>query len=190
MKNKLKISGVPNSYFYSNTSCDFGYISNFVTKAVEWESCREGMDDNFQDGFIRRYLFIFINDVNRLKNIINTIKFIEKTIKVPIKYRSKFVETNYNKVIAVQMSRFWKTKIKFSLFTLLIRLGGIAKNHTNVLSLRHEYLTPNVRYAVRRFLNRNTKIIYRIPTYDASFVGFVDYFQSLTYREIDKVLVK
>lgn len=122
--------------------------------ALEWLYCREYFQD--ESAGIRR--FLFCHKPNRCKNIAFFIHKIEE--KLNLTERSVIGPSQRNNISWIKVSPWWTcTSMKRSLFTALIRCG---QNYSFKLdnfddALLSVLYTKHTEYAVRRFLDGNTR---------------------------------
>lgn len=107
--------------------CPYKQISNSFSVAIknnkgllvaeQFYKCRE----IFHEDFPYTKNLIVCTPPYKKKRLYNTFEFIEKHLN--IKNKSKIFLTQRKNLFYVKLSDFWKSKIKFSLLTLLIRSG-------------------------------------------------------------------
>jgi hypothetical protein len=122
--------------------------------AREWLYCREYFQD--ESAGIRR--FLFCHKSNKCKNIAAFVDKIENVLGVPD--RSIIGPTQRYNISWISVSFWWtNTSMKRSLFTALLRCGQNydAKKENFEDALFSVLYTKHTEYAVRRFLDGNTR---------------------------------
>lgn len=122
--------------------------------AKEWLYCREYFQD--ESNGIKRMLFC--HTAHRCKNIAAFIYSIED--KLNIEEKTVIGPTQRYNISWIKVSSWWtKTSMKRSLFTILLRCGVNFKLQENNFeeALFSSVYTKHTEYAVRRFLDGNTK---------------------------------
>lgn len=122
--------------------------------ALEWLYCREYFQD--ESAGIRR--FLFCHKPHKCKNIAFFINELEQ--KLELKERSAIGPSQRNNISWIKVSSWWtSTSMKRSLFTILLRCGQNFKYKINNFeeSLFSVLYTKHTEYAVRRFLEGNTR---------------------------------
>lgn len=121
-----------------------------------FETCRERFAGLFQEDIDGFYLKIGCNQSN------NVAQFIWKTESILNVDKSKFSLTNYDTVLWVEPSYFWKKcPLKRSLYTIFLRSGNDyfeEKDNYEEALFRHEYVAVTKK-AVMRFLFGYTKYV-------------------------------
>lgn len=120
--------------------------------AEQFYNCREIFHEDFP---IASNLLVCIPSYKKTR-LIKLFEFIESELN--ILKRTKVCITQRKNIFFVKLSNFWKSKIKFSLLTLLIRAGCRISNDLSLFSLvtKSSYLkkTYNAFYL---FFSGNTK---------------------------------
>jgi hypothetical protein len=175
-----------------------------------WLACRDELLDSFREcrGQFKNLFYCKKGIDNRgIKHIDRVKGFIEDfqdRCGLDVKHRCRVIPTDKAHVICFTMPKFWRTPVRFSLLTALIRIGTIyASSIDDTFAAAHIFAYDcsdegyGVGYAIRRFMNGYYFV--RYPTDLAvnarpagEFTGWVDLFSSQGFyapEEIDKILV-
>lgn len=163
-----------------------GYFISFNSKVPLCSYiCRENFAAYFYNyhnllGFSGKYV--------NIKLLNNFFERIEKQLK--LKGRTIFQPSDYANTVIITPHKFWtEDEVKQSLFTLLIRCGGVYYNGDFNKAITNYRLANSCRLAINWFLLGNTKHNIKEVLESGDFFGFVDSFgqsynnRNHTYRK-------
>ena len=120
--------------------------------AEQFYNCREVFHDDFPT---TKNLLLCVQPYKKIR-IINFFKFIEE--KLMISDKSEVLFTQRKNIFFIRLNKFWRTKIKFSLLTLLIRSAlRISKNLNLIKILEKSFYLKKTMNAVHVFFSGNTR---------------------------------
>jgi hypothetical protein len=187
---------VPSSPY--QTPGSFGIIKptpgNTKQQFIEWQTCRDRFQSVSEPADIMSFVFCY--KPNSKGNIIEFMRTLEEVIDkgpggpLPDEDRLKFKDTNNKNCLYVEMSKWWKYRVRRSLLTALLRTGQDYVDHTGngfekCLS-SHQYLSDN-RYALDRFLSGAWAV--KMRKHDM-FPGWYHAFHGKTPAQVNNILVK
>lgn len=157
--------------------------------AKEWLFCREYFQD--ESNGIRRMLFC--HTAHRCKSIAAFMSVVEDILN--LEERTLIGPTQRYNISWIKVSSWWsKTSMKRSLFTILLRCGvnyKIKENNFNEALFSVVY-TKHTEYAVRRFLEGNTRYTGKIKGWYNQFYwggGNKVNFTTPDKKEVNRLLV-
>jgi len=178
---------------YADTD-NFSYITKSKKSKEsqgDWYSCRDSLqydlyaNPDCSRGSCRqsrcKFLFYRMVDNEDITNICRFFNEFYRKSKLPRKFRLKIYKTKLPDVIAFRLNAFWRSKVRFSLLTALIRSGKYFKKDF-FRSLNRDYFYGNTDKALTRFMEGNYYIRYsQKDQYDHygyfyTFTGWCDYF--------------
>lgn len=120
--------------------------------AEQFYNCREVFHNDFPT---TKNLLICIQPYKKPR-IINLFKFIED--KLMIRNKSKVFFTQRKNIFFIKLNKFWQTKIKFSLLTLLIRSAlKISENLNLIKILEKSFYLKKTMNAFNVFFSGSTR---------------------------------
>lgn len=180
---KVKIPSIT----YKNLQGSFG-VWKPGAASVNWQGCRDRFHAESNPEAVMS--FLFFHQDKSANNVIDFIRTVEEIIKLKDEERLKISKTTNDSILFVEMSAWWKYRVRRSLLTALLRCG---QNYTERTSAAFEkalysfYYTASTRYACQRFLEGHTGSAIKK---NQQFDGWYQYFFNKQSPDVDKALVK
>lgn len=160
-----------------------------ITSPIKFDHCRERFAGLFNES-LNEFYYAHKN------NFENFLEFIEKTETIlGLNERSCLVKTNYENIVLVQPSRFWRCcSLRRNLFTVFLRVGMVYNGNYHEALLKDNYSKQSIN-GIYRFLYGFTEYVgpTLCPTYDQSSTitcGWVKLFNEKDPEYVKKMLVK
>jgi hypothetical protein len=180
---KVKIPNIT----YKNIQGSFGVWAPGQA-SVNWQGCRDRFHQESDPDAVKSFLFFHQDKV--ADHVIDFIKTVEEIIKLKDCDRLKISKTDNKNVLFIEMSPWWKYRVRRSLLTALLRCG---QNYTERTAKAFDkalysfYYTASTKYATQRFLEGHTGSAIKK---NQQFGGWYQYFFNKQTPDIDKTLVK
>lgn len=164
----------------------------FNLNGSTWYKCREEFSKYYTSDSYHGFFFS-IKDQESAQQSANVANFITKTealldLSVPINEYSKFSLTNRPFAVWIEPGSFWKTPMKISLFTILLRCGvNYCEERDNYEdALKSDPYGRETFQAILRFLFGNTEITVELKNSS----GWRDYFRLANLESMRTMLVR
>lgn len=160
-----------------------------VTNPIRFDHCRERFAGIFNES-LSEFYYSHKNSFEKL------FEFIEKTeIIIGLVEKSRIIKTNYENIVLVQPSCFWRCcSLRRNLFTVFLRVGMVYEGNYQEALLKENYSKQSIN-GIYRFLYGFTEYIGPpiSPTYDQTSTitcGWVRLFNEKDPEYVKKMLVK
>lgn len=163
-----------------------GSLGIFLNNNLAWYTCRDSFQNVTENNAQR--IFFFHGGVDP-ERVINFMRMCESICNCPEEMELKFQKTTSQGVMCIDVSEWWRYKVRRSLMTALLRCGLNFSDNTGagfVKALYSQGYTSNTRLAIERFFGGYTAVKIR----KNSFGGWQAFFGSRTKEQIDNCLVK
>lgn len=154
----LKISAKIEEDVYEPQQADFAIFDqphrSLYNKSLEFYHCREAFHDQYSPEFDKSQHMLFRGPMKQATRLVH---LAENKIKVTSDKRAKFLSTDHPEWLEVKPNWWGQNKLRFSLFTILLRESSRYKNLKEVESFS-EYIQGNPQ-AFKKFLSGNTALI-------------------------------
>lgn len=155
---------------------------------IDWERCRDRFQNKTESATIKSFLFFHRDGTG--DNVVRFIKTFESACDCPQDMEIKFKKTNNKNVIHVEMSDWWRYKVRRSLLTALLRCGQNFTEDTGACftkTLNSEYYTSSTKAALDAFLEGRTAC--KMQRH-ANFPGWYAFFNGKQKDQVERCLVK
>ena len=183
MDSKEEVLQIPPIGSYSPGAGYFGILNG---NSIHWESCRDRFYTASEPANFNGFLFY-----NPHKGDVKAfIEMVEDIIQLPEEDKLVIKKTTHKYVLWIELSKWWKYRIRRSLLTAFLRCG---MNYTEKngpgfnKALNSISYVSGTRYAIDRFLSGRTASKLKKTT---TFSGWYAYFYGKNEKAVDAVLVK
>ena len=170
---------------YSPDQGDYGRFFNHRKKNIDWQSCREIFHTHYSGSN-----FLFACHDGDIKKVVSFIRHADKILKLKLKLRCKFAETNQKGILLVRPGPFWSSICRSELLTILLRASKYYYKSNDrgfwAACIEEPYLKETWDSFVR-FMKGYTNI--RRLDIKEPFYGWCDEFNGVSSSNLKKMLV-